>query len=254
MEVTQCKNCNTTFQGNFCNACGQRVIGNSRLKMTAVIQDFFDNTFNLHKGFFFTLWHLLLRPGRVAQSYIDGQRKRYTNPTRFMVIGLAFQAFIDYWFETTEVIKQDQYYYFAFLSETMNTSMEIWNVKLAVEYILLTNLFMIVLLPATLYILFKPLQYNFTELLSSSFYFFPTILFLTMPFLFITKVLMGIYTSKEAIIFIYTAYLFWAYLSFFKSMRFHVRLLRFFFAYAILMSLRVFFLPWILSLIYLQTP
>lgn len=254
MEVTHCKNCNTSFQGNFCNSCGQRAIGNSRLKMTVVIQDFFDNTFNLHKGFFFTLWHLLLRPGNVAQSYIDGKRKRYTNPTRFMVIGLAFQAFIDYWFETTEVIKQEQYYYFAFLSESMNTSMEIWNVKLAVEYILLTNLFMIVLLPATLYVLFKPLHYNFTELLSSSFYFFPTILFLTMPLLFITKVLMGIYVSKEVIIFIYTAYLFWAYLSFFNRMRVHIRVIRFFLAYTILMSLRVFFLPWILSLIYLQTP
>lgn len=254
MEQIRCNNCDTHFEGNFCNSCGQRSIGNHRLQMQEVVADFFDNTFNLHKGFFFTLWKLFVIPGKVAQAYIDGKRRKYTNPTRFMVIGLAFQTFIDYWFKTTEVIEQEKYYYFSFLSESMNNSMEIWNVKLAVEYILLSNLFMIVLLPLLLYFLFKPLKYNYTELLSTSFYFFPAILFITMPFLFVTKVLLDIYVSKEVIIFIFTGYLFWSYLSFFKSMKWVQRTMRFAFVVIIFMFIRIAVLPWALSIIYLQTP
>lgn len=252
MTKNDCKNCNQNFEGNFCNNCGQRNIGNNRLQMKEVIADFFDNTFNLHKGFFFTLWNLFIKPGKVAQAYINGSRKCFTNPTRFMVIGLAFQTFIDYWFKTTEVIEQVEYYSFSFLSEGINNSMEIWNVKLAVEYILLTNLFMIVLLPALLYVLFKPLKYNYTELLSTSFYFFPTVLFINMPFLFVTKVLMDIYVVKEAIIFIFTAYLFWSYQSFFKAMKWPQRLIRFTLVVAIFMFMRIVILPWVLSIIYLQ--
>lgn len=253
MKKILCKNCDTTFLGNFCNNCGQRHIGNQRLQMKEVITDFFDNTFNIHKGFFFTLWNLFIKPGKVAQAYISGKRKSYINPTRFMVIGLALQTFIDYWFKTPEIIKQDDYFYFSFLSEAMNTSMEIWNVKLAVEYILLANLFNIVLFPFLLYLVFKPLKYNYTELLSTSFYFISTILFIVMPFLFITKVLLNIYVTKEVIIIVFTSYLFWSYLSFFTSMKFSQRILRFFVTVVIFMFIRIAILPWALSIIYLQT-
>lgn len=140
MVKSLCKNCNQSFEAHYCNHCGQRKIANNRLQIKEVFLDFIDNTFNIHKGFFFTLWNLLVRPGIVSQSYIDGRRKAFTNPTRYMVIGLAFQTFIDYWFETTEVIKNETYYNFSFLTDTMNKSMEIWNVKLAVEYILISNL------------------------------------------------------------------------------------------------------------------
>jgi len=250
MTRNLCKNCNQSFEGNFCSNCGQRKIANKRLHIKEVIVDFFDNTFNIHKGFFFTLWNLFIKPGKVAQAYIDRKRKSYTNPTRFMVVGLAFQTFIDYWFQTTEIIKQDDYFYFSFLSEAMNTSMEIWNVKLAVEYILLTNLFNIVLFPFLLYITFKPLKYNYTELLSASFYYIPTILFITMPFLFVTKVLMGIYVSKEVIILIFVGYLFWSFLYLFKKMVFTQRLLRLVLAIGLFMLIRTLFLPFLLSYFY----
>ena len=254
MSKILCKNCNQSFEGNFCNVCGQRAIANHRLQMKEVIADFFDNTFNIHKGFFFTLWNLMIRPGKVAHAYINGQRKAYTNPTRFMVIGLAFQTFIDYWFETTDVIKQDDYFYFSFLSEAMNNSMEIWNVKLAVEYILFSNLFSIILFPLLLFYLFKPLRFNYTEFLSTSFYYIPAILFITMPLLFITKVVMDVYVSKEVIIILFAGYLFWSYISFFKAMKWPQRLIRFTLVIAIFMFIRIAILPWALSSLYLQTP
>jgi hypothetical protein len=249
MNSQICKNCSSDFIGNFCSHCGQRSIANKRLQIREVLQDFLDNTFNIHRGLFFTFYNLIIRPGKVGHTYLEGQRKTYTNPTRYMVIALAFQTFIDYWFETTEVIKNDKYFNFSFLSEQINESMEIWNVKLAVEYLLFTNLFQIVVIPALFYVLFKFLNFNYTELLTVSFYFNPTILFINMPILLITKVVFGIYISKEIIILIFLAYLIWSNLSFFKVVPFWNRLLRILTAIGIFMFLRVFLLPYVLSLI-----
>jgi hypothetical protein len=250
MKPDNCHNCQNDFEGNYCSHCGQRDFGNQRLKMTMVINDFFDNTFNLHKGFFYTFWKLMITPGKVAHAYIKGQRKLYTNPTRYMVIALAFQTFVDYWFKTTEVIQNDPYYYFSFLSAEINKSMELWNVKLAVEYILFANLLMIILIPALLYFLFKSLNYNYTELLATSFYFIPSILFITMPFLLITKVIFGVLVSKELIILLFMSYMLWSNLSFFRIVPFWTRLLKVGSAIVIFMIIRIFFLPYLFSLFY----
>jgi hypothetical protein len=250
MSEHTCHNCKNTFDGNFCSNCGQRNLANKRLQMREVINDFFDNTFNLHKGFLYTFWQLIIKPGKVANAYIDGYRKTYTNPTRYLVIALAFQSFIDYQFKTTEVIKNDTYFTFSFLSDSLNKSMEIWNIKLAVEYILFSNLFMIILIPAIFYIFFKRLNFNYTELLTVSFYYIPTILFITMPILFITKVIFGIFIPKEIIILIFMAYLFWSNLSFFKVVPFWKRFLKIITVIVLFMIIRVFFLPYIISLLF----
>ena len=247
MTSQTCKNCKSDFTNNFCSHCGQRSIANKRLQIDEVLHDFFDNTFNIHKGLFYTFYYLIINPGKVGHTYLEGQRKTYTNPTRYMVIALAFQTFIDYWFETTEVIKNDTYFRFSFLSQQINDSMEIWNVKLAVEYLLLTNLFQIVTIPALFYLLFRFLHFNYTELLTVSFYFNPTVLFINMSILLITKVIFGIYISKEIIILIFLVYLIWSNLSFFKTVPFWSRLLRILTVIGIFMFLRVFLLPYLLS-------
>lgn len=253
MKTNNCNNCHQPFIGNYCSHCGQRDIANQRLQMVEVVNDFFDNTFNFHKGFFYTFWNLMITPGKVAHSYINGQRKLFTNPTRYMVIALAFQTFVDYWFKTTEVIENDPYFYFSFLSAEINKSMELWNVRFAVEYILFSNLFMIVVMPGLFHFLFKYLSYNYTELLATSFYFIPSILFITMPFLFITKVVLGINVSKDIIIMLFISYMIWSNLSFFKSVPFWPRLLKILIAIIIFMILRIFFLPYLFTLIYRLT-
>ena len=250
MNQQKCKNCQKIFEGEYCHNCGQRSIGNKRLQMREIINDFFDNTFNLHKGFLFTFWKLIIKPGSVAHAYINGQRKSFTNPTRYMVIALAFQTFIDYWFKTTEVIKNETYYTFSFLSDSLNTSMGIWNIKLAVEYILLANLFMIILIPALLFLFFKKLKFNYTELLAVNFYFIPTILFITMSLLFLTKVVFGIFVPKELIIFIFTFYMFWSNFSFFKLVSLRERIIKIITVIFVFMFIRILILPLVMSLIF----
>lgn len=249
METQNCHNCEHSFEGNFCNHCGQRNIGNNRLRIREVVNDFFDNTFNLHKGFFFTFWKLIVSPGKVAQAYIKGQRKRFTNPTRYLVIALAFQAFMDYWFKTDEILENDEYFYFPLLSERLNNSMELWNIKLSIEFSLLSSLFEVLLFPIIFYVLFRSLKLNFTELLTTNFYYISTSTLITMTILFVTKVLFDVFVSIEFIALLLLIYVSWAYLSFFKTTPLWIRSLKIGVGIAFFLIMRVFVLPFTLSLL-----
>ncbi|MFC0603635.1 DUF3667 domain-containing protein [Winogradskyella pulchriflava] len=249
METQNCHNCQHSFEGNFCNHCGQRNIGNNRLRIREVVNDFFDNTFNLHKGFFFTFWKLIVSPGKVAHAYIKGQRKRFTNPTRYLVIALAFQAFMDYWFKTDEILEKDEYFYFPFLSERLNNSMELWNIKLTIEFSLLSSLFEVLLFPIIFYVLFRSLKLNFTELLTTNFYYISTSTLITMTILFVTKVLFDVFVSIEFIALLLLIYVSWAYLSFFKTTPLWIRSLKIGVGIAFFLIMRVFVLPFTLSLL-----
>ena len=96
-EELECKNCHQVFAGYYCPSCGQRTIANYRLSWKDVFSDFIDNVFNLDKGFLFTLWNVLIRPGKVGRAFINGERKKYTSPIRYLIIAVAVQALFDYW-------------------------------------------------------------------------------------------------------------------------------------------------------------
>jgi len=160
-----CNNCQNKYSGKFCPNCGQRDIANNRLKFSEIINDFFDNAFNIHKGLFFTFWTLIVNPGKVGKSYIKGQRKKFTNPARYLIIAIAIQAFLDYWFLQPELTQQPDFVNFSFLSEKVNKNMAFWNHTLATKYSLIHNLSMILIFPAAFVLSFQKikiqLQLNF---------------------------------------------------------------------------------------------
>ena len=250
MEKQTCQNCQELFHGNYCFNCGQREIGNHRIRFAEVIKDFFDNSFNLHKGFFYTFWSLIVKPGQVARAYIAGRRKAFTNPTRFLIISVAFQAFIDYWFQTPEVLEKTGFFTFPFLSDALNDSMEKWNFLLSVEYVLATNLFQVFILPAIFYVLFKRLGYNFTELLSVNFYYAGMISFIVMPLIAINKIGFDYLLPLKSLVIIYIIYYMWATMSFFKEVSFLRRLLKILIALIIAFLIRMFLLPYLLSVFF----
>ena len=176
LETIDCKNCNTQFEGNYCPNCSQSVEGNSRLEYKQIVTDFMDTVFNLDKGFFYTVWNLLKRPGFVAQSFIDGKRKMFTNPVKFFIIATAIQALIEYLFMYKE--EGVPYTSFSFLSEGMNQNMHLWNEALTLDYPILAGVVNLLIWPLPLYFLFRKLDYNFTELIASMLYFYGTIVIL----------------------------------------------------------------------------
>jgi len=89
----QCKNCKNSFQGNFCNGCGQKK-QSRRLNLKDTFSNLIDLFFNLEKGLIYTTRELTVRPGRVFSEYIDGKRIKYSGPFKFLILCVALNTFL----------------------------------------------------------------------------------------------------------------------------------------------------------------
>jgi hypothetical protein len=88
-----CKNCGTIHPGSFCNNCGQKVI-TQRFKLNELVKEAIENTFNLDKGFFFTISQLVLNPKKVITDYLSGRTKVYSNPIKFLIVIAGLSALV----------------------------------------------------------------------------------------------------------------------------------------------------------------
>ena len=245
-----CNNCQNGFSGKFCSECGQRDVANNRLHISEIMCDFFDNAFNIHKGLFFTFSSLLLRPGKVGKSYIEGQRKKYTNPARYLIVAVAIQAFFDFWYLQPELTQEPGFFTFSFLSEKVNANMALWNHNLATKYSLIHNLSMILVFPAIFVILFKKLKYNYTELLTVNFYYFSNGLIVTLIAMLSYINFIGVEMQIPLIILVTFSYIIWSNMNFFSETKFWKRFIKIIIAVLLFMLIRIFLMIYILSVLF----
>lgn len=85
-----CKNCKRLLpqQINYCNGCGAKVIKN-RLTIRNLFEDFAYRYLNYDNKFFQTILHLFKKPEIVIESYINGTRRKFTDPISFFAIALT---------------------------------------------------------------------------------------------------------------------------------------------------------------------
>jgi len=218
---------------------------NSRLTFKSIISNFIDTIFNIDKGFFYTFWNLIRRPGFVVQSFIDGKRKRFTNPVKFFIIATAMQALFEYFFKHKE--QGIPFTSFSFLSVEMNHSMHLWNQIITLDYPILFGVLKILIWPIPLYFLFKKLNYNLAELITGMMYFFSTIVILLMLITMIHNPITNNNLSMEFVIILVTSYMIYALFNFYKKASISWRISGFITTFLILFALRVFILPFSLS-------
>ena len=89
----ECKNCKTKLKktANFCDECGGKVI-NHRLNFKTITAEFFATFISWDNKFFKTVTHLFTKPQNVANSYINGVRKRYMQPFAYMIVALTLYS------------------------------------------------------------------------------------------------------------------------------------------------------------------
>ena len=89
-----CKNCD--FQLNsedkYCNECGAKVV-NERISIKSLLSGLLVS-FGWDNRFFVTFRDLIVRPQVVFGKYLNGTRKKYTNPFTFFAIGTALSVFV----------------------------------------------------------------------------------------------------------------------------------------------------------------
>lgn len=81
-----CKSCYQTFEGNFCNHCGQMAIYDNRISFSNIKHDIINSFVNFHLKFFKTFYHMFINPELVISKYLSGNRIAYLNPFRFSLI------------------------------------------------------------------------------------------------------------------------------------------------------------------------
>lgn len=84
-EQVLCKNCGTSYQGNYCNLCGQ-TSETYRYNWRVMVSDLFKGFFNVDKGFGRTLLDLMYRPGYMMRQYIAGKRVDFFRPLQLLFV------------------------------------------------------------------------------------------------------------------------------------------------------------------------
>ncbi len=94
MIIMNCKNCKSELnpKDNFCSECGAKII-KERITIKSLFSNLLD-ALGWDSNFFVTLRYLLYKPQVVLKEYINGTRKKYTNPFTFFVISLAISLFV----------------------------------------------------------------------------------------------------------------------------------------------------------------
>lgn len=100
-----CANCGTLATDRFCPSCGQHQM-RGRLTMRRLWGEFSSRVFNLNRGLLATIVGMSRRPGQVPLDYIEGRRRRYTNPLTYLFLASALSVFM---LQFTEDVMRDQY-------------------------------------------------------------------------------------------------------------------------------------------------
>jgi hypothetical protein len=148
-DLPLCRNCGSAGTGKFCSQCGQPYIV-KRISLQSLLHDAFHLFTHFDKGFAYTLKALVLAPGHMQRSYIEGERSRHQKPFSMFFLCATVAALSRYWiFEA--LLK---YYHSGNVSEAnyFHEYMVLLHVALVPLYTLLT------------YLLFRKSGYNYAEI------------------------------------------------------------------------------------------
>lgn len=92
-EPCTCRNCGTTYVGNFCGRCGQSR-KTPRYRFSNAVKNILGGFTNIDNGFGRTLIDLLYRPGYMIRDFIDGKRIQYFRPFQTLFILAALYIMV----------------------------------------------------------------------------------------------------------------------------------------------------------------
>ncbi len=88
-----CKNCNQTFEGNYCNHCGQHA-DIKKINLRFLWYDLHSGLFNFDSGIFYSLKQLFIRPGHTIREFLEGKRVHHFKPMSLVVILATAYSFV----------------------------------------------------------------------------------------------------------------------------------------------------------------
>jgi hypothetical protein len=91
--MTECRNCQTPLDGEYCGNCGQRDLDLEQPIWT-LATDVIKETFEVDGRAWLTIRTLVRHPGKLTSEFLAGRRRTYTPPLRlYLVTSIAFFVF-----------------------------------------------------------------------------------------------------------------------------------------------------------------
>jgi hypothetical protein len=94
---TTCKNCNNTFEGFYCNHCGQPA-DTHKMNWHFLLHDIQHGLLHFDKGLLFTIGQLFTRPGHAIREFIEGKRVRHFKPLSLVIVLATVYALLYHYF------------------------------------------------------------------------------------------------------------------------------------------------------------
>lgn len=205
-----CKNCSNTFEGKFCNNCGQSA-DVRRFNFPYFVKETFFSSLDIEKGLFHTIRQLFLRPGPAIRAYLEGKRVSLYVPVKYLLLIGTLATYVSIRFDL-------------FLSEKPGPVLHILPVdhlamflSFAEQYTTVINIIAIPVFALFSWLFFISSKYNYTENLILNVYITAQqllMLLIVFPVIALTPAFKG-----EVIAFYSTItliYNFWVYFTFFK--------------------------------------
>jgi len=92
VETKECPNCGRIFAGNYCPSCGQEA--DSSISFLDVVSGFFREPVDLESGVGPTFVGLTLAPGKTLRRYLEGERKQFATPGRYLLGAAVVSALL----------------------------------------------------------------------------------------------------------------------------------------------------------------
>lgn len=212
-----CKNCTGTYEGKFCNFCGQSS-DVDEINYHYVAHEIQHSIFHVDRGFFYTIRQLFKRPGIAIREFIAGRRVRYFKPVSFVIILSIIHSFLEHFGGQRPFIED----FLGGVAEAFqgNSSSKGFKVlEWLIQHYSYTALLLIPVFSLASYIAFRRARFNYFEHLVLNTYTFGQI---TLIFI-VTFPLSYSFPESHFVVgfklLLMMAFAFWTYFQFFSSIK-----------------------------------
>jgi hypothetical protein len=98
----ECKNCGNIITDKYCSRCGQEKI-TGRLTVGGLLMKFAETITHAEHGIFRLVKELCIHPAKVSHEYIDGKRKKYFSPVKYLIVVVSLSAVLVAYLEMNRV-------------------------------------------------------------------------------------------------------------------------------------------------------
>ncbi|MCB0645480.1 MAG: DUF3667 domain-containing protein [Saprospiraceae bacterium] len=251
--TTICKNCASSFEGKFCNQCGQAA-DTPEINFRSVAQELQHTILQIDKGLLYTTRELLLRPGKTIRGYLEGKRVQHIKPFAYIFILSTLYALLTTLTRKSTFLADflDGFYDGTTESEAQSDMGLVGDIVLWMSsHYAYTTLLIIPLISLASYLCFAKMRYNYFQHLVLNSYVAgqrTAVFLLLLPFTyFITDESTNDFIDTVKV-YLGIALTFWTYYQFFNTTRVYKRILLTILTYVVMLVL-IFLITLIIALV-----